>query len=283
MFLGGASLMLRQFIQALQWRANSARLKAASAWIALLLGSAVLFEAVRFPIALWLNVLVNVWFAPGAADLREPILAFLGAFWIVFLGGGAWSSLACWAVDRQASNLRRLALWISVLSAGALGLYIWAAMSFDYRQTSLAAAASIPDQPRQSETFLILNTREGKPGFEVHDAEQGFSGLADLSPDSLQRIEDYLARRPLSIFWRQAERLLWEGYGRAQDVPRLRQSLWAAQRRGDALAWIVLAQHLSCAPPDRLVEGLLEGLSDESRWRIWLKSQREDKNYKYCY
>jgi hypothetical protein len=259
-------LITREFWLALGLPENRARCGTLPVLAGLLAGAGALLAAARF--ASWFDLILNAWFAPGGADLREPILAALGTVWVVFFLSAALAALGRWGAGGGRGALGRCAGCAAALLVPALCLYGWAAAECDARAASLAQAVGIPRDPSGRETVLVLTEPKGRPDFEVYDAATGLPGTADLSEDSLQRLEGYLARRPLSVFRQQAERLLWEGYARRQDVGRLRERLWASQRGGDALAWLVLVDHLSAAPPDMLAVSLLDDLADERRWRI---------------
>ncbi|MCX5795233.1 MAG: hypothetical protein NTY77_07060 [Elusimicrobia bacterium] len=261
-------LVARRLWLALDWRRNRDRLKSAPAVLGLLAGAGGLLWAARFASAVWFDLLLNAWFAPGGADLREPILAALGVVWLVFFLSAALFALGRAAAGRGWGELWRSAGCAAAFLAPALGLHVWAAARCDAGARSLAQAAGIPREPSGRETVLILTAPQGRADFEVYDAATGIAGTADLSGPSLRRLEGWLAQRPLSVWGGQARRLLWEGYARRQDVGRLRSSLWAAERGGDALAWFILTRHLAAAPPDALSAGLLDSLADERRWRI---------------
>jgi hypothetical protein len=260
--------LARGFWRALGTPEERRRLWSARGLLASAAGVVVLAGAARLASAVWFDLLFNSWFAPGSADLREPILSGLGALWVVFWLGAALSFLGRSLAGEGKAALARCAGCAAVFLAPALVLYVWAAAVCDARAASLSQAAGIPRDPSGRESLLVLTTGRGGTGFEVYDVPVGMPGAADLSGESLQALEGYLARRPRSVYRQQAERLLWEGYSRSQDVGRLRQSLLASARGGDALAWLVLADHLSSAPPDALAAGLLDELCDERRWRI---------------
>jgi hypothetical protein len=269
LLLAAALLFLaRSFWRGLGSAEQRRRLWTARGILALAAGVAVLAAGARLASAVWFDLLFNSWFAPGSVDLREPILAGLGALWVVFWLGAALSFLARRLTGGRQAALVSCAGCAAAFAVPALALYIWAAVACDARAASLARAAGIPRDPAGREILLVLTTGRAGAGFEVYDVPVGMPGAADLSDASLQALEAYLARRPRSVHRQQAERLLWEGYSRRQDVGRLRQSLLASSRGGDALAWLVLADHLSSAPPDALAAGLLDDLADERRWRI---------------
>ncbi|MFA6004030.1 MAG: carboxypeptidase-like regulatory domain-containing protein [Elusimicrobiota bacterium] len=262
LLLSALALLLWDVYRVMDWRRNKARYRSAAVWLVLLPSLAGLFYAARWAVSVWFDLLMNVWFIPGGADAREPILAFLGVFWAGFFLSAAAAALAAWAAQGQRRQLLQVAGWAGCGLAPALALYVWAAANCDIRAQDLAAAAGLSRQPAGRETVLIFTEDKSRPDFAV----QGMD--LDWNEASLGQLEDYLARKPRSAFRRQAERGLWEGYARLQDVPRLRQALWAAERDGDALAWLMLAEHLSAAPPDALAANLLGRIADERRWRI---------------
>ena len=269
LLLAGALFLLgRGFWKALGTAEERRGLWSARGLLAAAAGVAVLAGAARLASAVWFDLLFNSWFAPGSADLREPILAGLGALWVVFWLGAALAFLARRLTGGGKTALLACAGCAAAFAVPALLLYAWAAAACDVRAASLAGATGIPEDPAGRETLLVLTSAEGRPGSEVYDVPVGMPGAADLSDPSLQTLEDYLARRPRSVYRTQTQRLLWEGYSRRQDVSRLRGSLLGSVREGDALAWLVLADHLSSAPPDALAAGLLDELADERRWRI---------------
>ncbi|MDD5628348.1 MAG: hypothetical protein PHU21_04750, partial [Elusimicrobia bacterium] len=278
LLLLGAALFLvaRRFWRELDWPASRERLARPAAALALLAGVLGLLWAARFASAVWFDLILNAWFAPGDADLREPILAGLGTAGLVGCLCAALYALARAAAGRTdfltagrgRAQLGLGAAWAAAFLVPALGLHLWAAARCDAGAASLAAAAGIPSEPAGRETVLVLTAPQGRADFEVYESATGVPGTADLSEPSLRRLEGWLAQKPRSVWRGQARRLLWEGYARRQDVGRLRSSLWAAARGGDALAWFVLARHLAAAPPDALAAGLLDSLADERRWRI---------------
>jgi hypothetical protein len=270
LLLVAAAVLLagREFWLALDWRQNQDRLKRPPVALGVLAGAAALLLAARLAAAAWFDLIFNAWFAPGDADLREPILAALGTVWVVFWLCAALAALGRWAAGGLGKDLRRAALCAAALLVPGLGLRAWAGLRCDASARSLAQAAGIPREPVGRETVLVLSEPQGRADFSVYEAAMGIAGTADLSEPSLRRLEGWLAVRPRSVWRDQARRLLWEGYARRQDVGRLRGSLWAAERRRDPLAWFILAQHLSCAPPDVLAVDLLDSMADERRWRI---------------
>ena len=268
------ALMAWSSAKALDWRLCRQRLCSWRPAVALLAAAAALAWLARFTGALWFDLLFSVWFVPGSADLREPFMAFLGCSWVVFFLNGALVCLARWAARGRRVELRRCAAFAAAFAVPALALFAWASARCDVRARSLADAAGIPGRPFARERILVLGAPQGKADFALLTVDRGFAGLADLSDASLGQVEGYLARRPLSVLRQQAERFLWEAYSRRQDVARLREWLWASERGGDALAWLVLVDHLRAAPPDPLAAGLLDRLADEGRWRVGGRAAR---------
>ncbi len=236
--------------------------------VRLALAALLLLAAARFSVSLMLDILGNVWGAPGGIGLSEAILAFL---WVLAAGqalGHGLLAAARWNVETQGRRkwARRVAVAASVLLIPGGCLYAYAALRLDWRKASLSEAAGIPENPKDFRTIIILKETD-TPDYEVRRVGVGVEGQADYSRESLRRLEEFVGRGR-TLFTREALRHIYGGYTVRMEADRLRESLFMAHRAGDTLARLLLISNLAHAPVEKVNLRFLDDVSDEEIYRV---------------
>jgi hypothetical protein len=185
-------------------------------------------------------------------------------------------------VYREAAERRRRlvfpAVLFSVLAAAVAGGYSYGAVRYDLGKKNFAEAVGVSEKASEVRTIVLFTTK-AKSGaalqewpLEATSTGIAVSGGMALSPENLNKVEEYLARNPgVTIYTNVARQMLVDGHYRLWDPQKGREKQFQVKEEM-SLPRFQLLSLLRAVPVTRENVRYLRAFTDEKVWHVGRRS-----------